>query len=267
MQCDVSAHLGLTVAGPATLVFSAVVAPRGAELHEKIVVTAGGQPLDPTELIEFTDHYGSRLHRVECGAGPVTFDYQATVAGQGQLDSASAIDLVTFLRPSRYCESDVLAPTAAAEFGSLEGHALLAAVAGWVHDKLEYVSGSSLPTDGAVRTLLARQGVCRDFAHLTIALLRARDVPARLVSVYAPGLSPMDFHAVCEAWVDGAWHLVDATWLAPRPTLVHIATGRDAADTAFLTSHGSEVVLDEMLVSAVVDELPADDWTSLVDLR
>ena len=178
--------------------------------------------MEPTT---FTDHYGSRLHRIQCGAGPVTFGYRATVTGQGDLDVASDIDLVTFMRPSRYCESDTLDPTAAAEFGSLEGHALLAAVASWVHDKLYYVSGSSLPTDGAVRTLLARQGVCRDFAHLTIALLRARDVPARLVSVYAPGLSPMDFHAVCEAWVDGAWHLVDATWLAPRQTLVRIATG------------------------------------------
>ncbi len=264
MQRDVSVHLGLTVDAPATLLFSAAVSPRGAEVDERLEIIADGTPVEP---VMFTDHYGSRLHRVECGAGPVTFDYRATVTGQGEADTASDIDLVTFLRPSRYCESDTLHPTAAAEFGALEGHDLLAAVAAWVHDTLDYVSGSSLPTDGAVRTLLARQGVCRDFAHLTVALLRARDVPARLVSVYAPGLTPMDFHAVCEAWVDGAWHLVDATWLAPRQTLVRIATGRDAADTAFLTSYGGEVVLDTMQVSAVADTLPADDWSSLVDLR
>ncbi len=66
-------------------------------------------------------------------------------------------------------------------------------------DQLTYVAGSSLPTDGAVRTLLGRQGVCRDFAHLCIALLRALNVPARLAAVFAPGLSPMEFHAVCEA--------------------------------------------------------------------
>ncbi len=264
MQRDVSAHLGLTVSGPATLIFSAAVSPRGADLRERLEITVHGRTVEPTS---FTDHYGSRLHRIQCDAAPVTFDYRATVTGQGELDSASDVDLVTFMRPSRYCESDTLDPTAAAEFGSLEGHALLAAVASWVHNKLYYVSGSSLPTDGAVRTLLARQGVCRDFAHLTVALLRARDVPARLVSVYAPGLSPMDFHAVCEAWVDGAWHLVDATWLAPRQTLVRIATGRDAADTAFLTSHGGEVVLEEMEVSAVADVLPWDNWSSHVDLR
>jgi transglutaminase-like putative cysteine protease len=87
-------------------------------------------------------------------------------------------------------------------------------------------------------------------------------VPARLVSVYAPGLDPMDFHAVCEAWVDGAWQVVDATWLAPRQTLVRIATGRDAADTAFLTNNGAELVLEQMVVTAVADELPADDWTA-----
>ena len=146
-----------------------------------------------------------------------------------------------YRRPSRYCESDTPGPTARAEFGGLAGRELLAAVSSWVGSRLAYVPGASAPTDGAVQTLLDRQGVCRDYAHLVIALLRALDVPARLVSVYAPGLSPMDFHAVAEACVDGAWHVVDATTLAPRSTLLRIATGRDACDTAFLTSHGAAV--------------------------
>ena len=77
----------------------------------------------------------------------------------------------------------------------------------------------------------------------------------------------MDFHAVCEAWVDDSWHVVDATWLAPRQTLLRIATGRDAADTAFLTNNGSELTLDELQVWAVADALPRDDWSSLVPLR
>src|SRR5690606_13899415 len=93
-------------------------------------------------------------------------------------------------------------------------------------------------TDGAVSTLLSRRGVCRDFAHLVVAFLRALDVPARVVSVYAPGLTPMDFHAVAEAAIDGTWHVVDATGLAPRQSLLRIATGRDAADTAFLSARG-----------------------------
>ena len=88
-------------------------------------------------------------------------------------------------------------------------------MAAWVHRRLVYTSGASRPVDTAVDTLLAGQGVCRDYAHLTITLLRALEIPARLVAVYAPGLSPMDFHAVVEADVDGVWCVVDATRLAP----------------------------------------------------
>ena len=98
--------------------------------------------------------------------------------------------------------------------------------------------------------------MCRDYAHLVLALLRARDVPARLVAVYAPGLSPMDFHAVVEAWVDGEWRLLDATGLAPRASMLRIATGRDAADTAFLSVHHGQADLLTMSVVAVVDALP-----------
>ena len=92
-------------------------------------------------------------------------------------------------------------------------------------------------------------------------------MPARLVSVYAPGLTPMDFHAVAEAVVDGAWRVVDATLLAPRPALLRIATGRDAADTAFLSNYGGDVELLELAVSAWTQgDLPADDVTELVAL-
>jgi len=118
-------------------------------------------------------------------------------------------------------------------------------VSSWVGTRIAYVTGSSLPTDGAVRTLLSRRGVCRDFAHLVVAFLRALDVPARVVGVYAPGLSPMDFHAVAEAAIDGVWHVVDATTLAPRQSLVRIATGRDAADIAFLSARGDRSARDD----------------------
>lgn len=134
------------------------------------------------------------------------------------------------------------------------------AVVAWVSAHVTYLSGSSLPTDGATDTLLKRRGVCRDFAHLVVALLRACDMPARLVSVYAPRLKPMDFHAVAEAYVDGAWHLLDATRLAPREGMLRIATGRDATDTAFLSSYGGALTLRSMTVTATVDGLmDADD--------
>jgi transglutaminase-like putative cysteine protease len=110
--------------------------------------------------------------------------------------------------------------------------------------------------------------VCRDYAHLVIAMLRAVNVPARLVSVYAPGCSPMDFHAVAEAFVDGQWRVADATLLAPRQSMVRIATGRDAADTAFLDNHNGNIVLQNLMVTAIVDgDLPRDSVSELVTLR
>jgi hypothetical protein len=93
------------------------------------------------------------------------------------------------------------------------------------------------------------------------------DVPARLTAVYAPGLHPMDFHAVAEAAIGGIWYAVDATLLAPRSSLLRICTGRDAADTAFLSTYGGEARLLWTSVSASVDgELPDDDVFSLVTL-
>ena len=135
-----------------------------------------------------------------------------------------------------------------------------------MHQRIAYVSGSSTGTDSALDTLLARQGVCRDFAHLVIALLRALGVPSRLAAVYAPGLSPMEFHAVAEALIDDQWWAVDATRLAPRRSLVRVATGRDAADTAFLSSFGDYVELDALEVTAVVDDFVLDDQSTLTAL-
>ena len=129
------------------------------------------------------------------------------------------------------------------------------AVGDWVHDpRCDYRPDATSPTGGAIETLDAGAGVCRDFAHLTAALLRALDVPARLVSVYAPQLDPMDFHAVVEALVDGRWVVVDSTRLAPRAGLVRIATGRDAADTAFLTNTLADVELLALRSTCRVDE-------------
>ena len=199
--------------------------------------------------------------------GHLRLEYAAEVTGDAAPATVDPVDEIVYRRPSRYAESDELGPTAWAEFSNLEGKALLDAVSSWVGTQLYYVSGSSRHTDGATQTLLARQGVCRDYAHLVIALLRARNVAARLVSVYAPGLSPMDFHAVVEAAIDGQWRVVDATALAPRSSLVRIATGRDASDTAFLTVQSGRADLQTMTVDASASpELPTDDLTRLVSL-
>ncbi len=230
---------------------------------ESLEVRLAGSPLDVRSVAA---EHGTRIHVVEAMPGIMSLDFSAQVTGAGAEPVTTEADLLRYLRPSRYCESDSLAPTARAEFSGLAGADLLAAVSSWVGTRLTYVPGSSLPTDGAVRTLLARQGVCRDYAHLVVALLRALHVPARVVSVYAPGLDPMDFHAVAEAHIDGDWYVVDATTLAPRGTLLRVATGRDASDTAFLSAYGGVVDLLELEVSAVADVLPDDDVRDLVRL-
>ncbi|KQQ93872.1 transglutaminase [Leifsonia sp. Leaf325] len=263
MQRKANAHLRLQILDPAHLAFI-VAAAEGNERTETLELKLDGSPVEAREVIS---GHGTRIHALEAGPGELTLDYAVTVTGQAEPLAVTERSLLTYLRPSRYCESDSLGPTAVAQFGGLTGVDALDAVSSWVGSHLAYVPGSSLPTDGAERTLLARQGVCRDYAHLVIAFLRALDIPARLVAVYAPGLDPMDFHAVAEAYVDGAWHVVDATALAPRQSLVRIATGRDAADTAFLSTYRGAVTLEEIWVSAVVDELPHDDVRQLVQLR
>lgn len=235
-------------------------------IHESLVVSVDDVIV---EMVELDDDHGTRLHVADgLPAGRMVVDYQALVTSLAAPQASRAVDLVRYLRPSRYCESDRLAPVARAEFEGLYGADLLSAVSSWVGTRLGYVPGSSRPIDGAVATMLARRGVCRDFAHLVIAFLRACDVPARLASVYAPGLDPMDFHAVAEAYIDGEWSIVDATCLAPRSTMVRIATGRDAADTAFLTNRRGIISLTGLYVTASTDEdLPYDDLNSLAQLR
>jgi len=263
---QVSARLVLQAAAPAELVLQLAVAGlAGADGEEELTVRCDGQTVAATGLAM---PEGGRAHLLRLNPGHVTIEYRAAVRGsvaQPELDEA---DRIVFLRPSRYAESDRLAAVARSEFaGIAAGAELLAAVSSWVGTRLTYVPGSSRPTDGAVETLLQRQGVCRDYAHLVIALLRALDVPARLAAVYAPGLEPMDFHAVAEALVAGHWRIVDATLLAPRASLLRIATGRDAADTAFLSSYGGAVQLISTEVSAVTGgTLPTEDVTALVSI-
>lgn len=262
MLRQVAATLRLEVARPTTVVLQ-IAAAEQPGLVESMTLQVDGTPVRPRAL---AGPHGTRLHVVDAPAGQFDATYTADLTGSAPPLPADEAELLTYLRPSRYCESDTLGPTARAEFAGLTGVDLLAAVSSWVGTRLSYVPGSSGPTDGAVRTLLARQGVCRDYAHLVVALLRALDVPARLAAVYAPGLAPMDFHAVAEAHVGGGWHVVDATTLAPRGALVRIATGRDASDTAFLSVHHGLATLSHLEVSAVADTLPADDLRVLVAL-
>jgi transglutaminase-like putative cysteine protease len=254
MRIDVAASLTVDSPAPATALLQIAAA---APTAETLTVLTDGRPVEPEEFA--VD--GARVHRLRLPAGHTTVTYAAQAQDGGRPRAVTPAEWATALRPSRYCPSDQLEGFAATEFDqALPRAELVRAVADWVHDRLVYTSGASRPVDTAVDTLLAGRGVCRDYAHLTITLLRALEVPARLVAVYAPGLDPMDFHAVVEADVDGTWCVVDATRLAPTSSLVRICSGRDAADTAFLTLFGGVASLGELTVTATAEErLPAPD--------
>lgn len=265
MKREVTAELDVDIHVDTTLDFQIAVAPHPqAEVSETLSFVLNGNPV---EALEITGLHGNRIHKFDAPVGHLEVRYAATILGQTSPAPVSEYDLSMYLWPSRYAEADKFYGFASTEFGAhADSATLLEKVSSWVGTRLNYVPGSSDPIDGAVDTLLAGNGVCRDYAHLVVALLRAVNVPARLVSVYAPGLSPMDFHAVAEGFVDGAWHVVDATGLAPRQSLVRIATGRDAADVAWLSNHHGNVTVEDMRIDALIDVLPADDPAQAVVL-
>jgi transglutaminase-like putative cysteine protease len=263
----VTATLEADVSAATTLELQVAVArSEGLSVTEILTCTLDDEPVP---LREVAGHGKERAHVVDLRPGAFRLSYTARVTGSARPAPVTDRDRLVYTRPSRYAPSDALAGFAVTELGDAPtGRERLTAVSAWVATRLDYVPGVSGPTDGAVETLLAGAGVCRDYAHLTIALLRALGVPARLVAVYAPGCAPMDFHAVVEACVGDTWYVVDPTGLAPRSTLLRISTGRDAADTAFMTNHGGAVSLRSSEVTAVVDdELPRDRVAELVVLR
>jgi len=264
-QREVLAHVEATVVDRSTQALSIAVA-RGYRVDEVLEVTLDGAPL-PVE--EVAGAHGARIHLLrDVPPGSLVVDYRATVHGPAPVAVADDADWLASLRPSRYCESDRIGAFARTEFGGASVAELLERIPAWVAARVRYVPGVSRPIDGAAATLMAGEGVCRDFAHLTCALLRANDVSARMVSAYAPGLDPMDFHAVTEALVDGRWCVVDPTGLAPRQSLVRIATGADAAETAFLTTIGGRVDLTGIEVGAIAQPtLPYDDMSLRRELR
>ncbi|MGA8256805.1 MAG: transglutaminase family protein [Nocardioides sp.] len=266
MDRTVGAELALTAFGECTVELQVAVARTpGLHVTEQLSIMHEDGELTPVEV---SAAHGGRLHLITLPAGFTRVTYEAQVRGAAEVPEPTLAELSMYNRPSRYIASDTFGGFAASEFAGVHDGDLLEAVSSWVGTRLVYVPGSSGPTDGATDTLLRGAGVCRDYAHLVIALLRALRVPARLAAVYAPGCDPMDFHAVVEAYVSGGWYVVDATALAPRSSLVRIATGRDAVDTAFMTTIDGAANLDWSSVTAVADDgLPRDDLDQLVAIR
>ena len=200
------------------------------------------------EIARLDDSATGERRAVFLAKGRHRIVYEATVevlardAGIRGAPAVSVRDLpaeaARYLMGSRYCQSDRFERFVEQEFGGLVGGDKVQAILDWIGAHFDYEAGISSATTTAVDTFVDRAGVCRDFAHLTIALCRAADIPARAVSVYAWKLKPADLHAVAEVYVGGRWRLVDATRKAPIDGMVRVATGQDAADIAFMTIFG-----------------------------
>lgn len=251
----------------ARVILQIAVADGPPRLTESLSINLDGTPCQVTEIGLAV---GGRAHVVQVEPGTLSVDYSASVGPATEYRQVTETDRLIYSRPSRYSESDRLFPMAVRELPSVldtDELTVMNAVATFVSGRTAYIVGSSRVTDGAVDTLLANAGVCRDFVHLSVGLMRALGLPARATAVYAPGLFPMDFHAVTEVAIGDHWRIVDTTGLAPRQTLVRIATGRDAADNAFLdVPYGQLQVVRQEVVALVDPVLPFDDMVSPVQL-
>jgi len=247
MKFNISAKLDYVVNSASTLILNvhALRTPEQTVLQESFMVF-------PEVRIEELQSVGgeNRMIRLDIPeACNLTVSYSATVNNSykiidhrdvlespiAQLDA----DILPFLNPSRYCQSDKLYRLANHMFGYINSpFEQVMALTKWIRDNVLYLSGSTNAQTSAYDTVTEQAGVCRDFAHLGIALCRALTIPARYFTGYAYKLKPADFHACFEAYLGNQWVLFDATGLAPLNGMVKIATGRDAADAAVASIFG-----------------------------
>lgn len=173
-------------------------------------------------------------------------------------------EVVPYLRPSRYCQSDKFVSFVSKRFGGLSGGQKVAAIRDWIEANLSYVPGSSDTDTNVLETFAGRQGVCRDYAHLMCSMVRAAQIPARMVAAYSPFVTPQDFHAVAEVWLSGAWHLVDATGMCHADDMAIISVGRDAYDIAFMESQApAELWFQSVWVQQVPDPVEQCDGPNI----
>jgi transglutaminase-like putative cysteine protease len=273
----VSCELLFSVMEDAEVVLQLVASEgAGRVISERLDIRVDGQPVE--SVVALGGPHGARLQIVQSPPGRLTVSYRSEIdsgqrgaprsADAESLPWETAYDRLTYQRPSRYCPSDHLVGFAVAEFGIGPPVPLqVRTITHWIQDRIGYVAGSSSVHDSAEDTLLTGMGTCRDFAHLGVALCRAVGIPARFAAVYAPGLSPMDFHAVFETLEEGRWCAHDATVLAPRQTMVRMSTGRDAADAAFASVNSGIATLEAIEVTATAGgHLPSDEPDLTVQL-
>jgi len=206
---------------------------------------------------EFIDSHGNGVCRVALAPGTNCFRHDAIVAVPSQPDNYNLVatvpqtpdnlpaGLLRYTLPSRYCDSDKLTDFAWEQFGKIEhGLPRVQAISKWLHENIEYRYMSGRSDISAWDVLQRRYGVCRDFAHLAIALNRTFNLPTRYVTGHLPDIgfpdpeNHMDFHAYAEVYINGSWFTTDARFHTPRIGRIKVSCGQDAVDGAFSTIFG-----------------------------
>ncbi|RYX93633.1 MAG: transglutaminase family protein [Comamonadaceae bacterium] len=219
------------------------------------------EPWVPTT--EYVDSYGNLCQRLVIPQGGMRISVEMTMQVDDQIAVAPDApftpipevpdDVLLYLLQSRYCPSDKMREKALQIVGDTQpGYQQAEAIRGWIQGNLTYQYGVSSATTDAMDTLGHGAGVCRDFAHVGIALCRSLQIPARMVVGYLHELDPMDLHAWFEAFVGGRWYTFDATQDQPRGGRIVLAYGRDAADVAFLSDYAAvPLEMQEMRVNVI----------------
>lgn len=257
---SISVELDYHLDSPAAILL-AIEAQSDDEQHvEHEAFTCNGVGLRPVPVVRGGT---ARYRWIYADAGDLALRYSAEVRVTREtvdfpsLPATPYVLLPTEAAPwllaSRYCDpvrfARVLEDDMNLPRGLVADGSTISAIRDWISGHLTYESASTADTT-ATDTYVERAGVCRDYAHLMVALARAAGVPARFVSSYAWQLEPPDFHAVAEVWLDGRWCLIDATGLAPEQSLIRIARTRDAVDASFMTVFGTaEMVRQSVTVS------------------
>lgn len=247
MKFNVAANLTYEIQAPTTLILN-IHAARST--HQAVLQeTFNVEPYFKTEELLNAQNQNRYIRFEVTEPQTVSISYKALIDTSFKKTN---IDILTdvpvmeldptilpFLAPSRYCQSDKLYRFANSKFGKISNaFEKVLALTNWIYENVEYLSGSTNSETSAFDTVTEQAGVCRDFAHLGIALCRTLSIPARYFTGYSYLLSPPDFHACFEAYLGKEWVLFDATKLVPLNGMVKIATGRDAADTAIGTTFG-----------------------------
>jgi transglutaminase-like putative cysteine protease len=263
MRLQAGCQLSYETNAPTPLIF--MLRPRSG--HGQWVASEEYLLTPSVPVVEYTDGYGNLCQRLVVPPGLFQAKISACVETADTIDvepEAAYIsvellpeNVLQFLLPSRYCQSDLLGNLAIDLVGNVTpGYAQVEAIRSWIHQNIKYEYGTSNASTSAVDTAESRMGVCRDFAHLGISLCRSLNIPARMVVGYLYQLEPMDLHAWFEAYVGDRWYTFDPTQGQPRGNRITIAYGRDAADVALSTQFG---VMELLEMRVWVDEVKSEE--------